>query len=302
MLAKQKPPWVACVCKHPLERRIKALTLTHSHTHDDRSKHNLTHRELQWKHTNIPRLSHTHIHKQPSHAKEKTHTGRNREREREIYIYIYIEREIKRERERETSTQKLQWGKIYMKSSPAAQTETATKKSIPQIWKTVVPQYCNQTYHHHHHRHHHHHHTKVWRKVFFPSLCPRKRSNCAETPSAASFLAPPLAEMCRGFGGFLLYRFWRVLPGIFAEDVLGTFSHKNEEKNLATKKKKTSGSEIKIREKSALPRTRPNSFVRMTSQATRTSGDHLRHSFPSALSVNRQRRTRQNFAKFCHHN
>ena len=42
----------------------------------------------------------------------------------------------------------------------------------------------------------------------------------------------PSAEMCRGF---LLYKFWRIFPGIFLEDFLGTFSHKNEEKESGEK-------------------------------------------------------------------
>ena len=37
----------------------------------------------------------------------------------------------------------------------------------------------------------------------------------------------PSAEMCRGF---LLNKFWRILPGIFLEDFSGHFCHKNEEK------------------------------------------------------------------------
>ena len=51
------------------------------------------------------------------------------------------------------------------------------------------------------------------------------------------------AEMCRGF---LLYKFWRILPGIFLEDFSGHFSHKNEEKKSGNK----------IREKDRRPKNR----------------------------------------------
>ena len=50
----------------------------------------------------------------------------------------------------------------------------------------------------------------------------------------------------------MLYKFWRIFPGIFPEDFW--FSHKNEEKKSA---KKSGGSKIKIRKKSVLPETGP---------------------------------------------
>ena len=43
----------------------------------------------------------------------------------------------------------------------------------------------------------------------------------------ANFWSGPSAEMCRGF---LLYEYWRILPGIFLEDFSVHFFHKNEEK------------------------------------------------------------------------
>ena len=50
------------------------------------------------------------------------------------------------------------------------------------------------------------------------------------------FLPGPSAESCRGF---LLYRFWRILSGIFLEDdFLCTFSHQNEEKKAGDKIRK----------------------------------------------------------------
>ena len=67
----------------------------------------------------------------------------------------------------------------------------------------------------------------------------------------------PSAESCRGF---LLYTFWRILPGIFLEDFSGHFfPTKMRRKNPATKSAKKSGaSTIKIRKESALPKTDPN--------------------------------------------
>ena len=49
-------------------------------------------------------------------------------------------------------------------------------------------------------------------------------------------MAQPL---CRNVSGILLYKFWRLLPGIFLEDFLGTFSHKNEEKESGDKIRET---------------------------------------------------------------
>ena len=58
--------------------------------------------------------------------------------------------------------------------------------------------------------------------------------------------------------GFLLYKFWGILPGIFLEDFSGHFFPQNE-KNPATKSvKKSGGPKIKICEKSVLPKTDPN--------------------------------------------
>ena len=54
-------------------------------------------------------------------------------------------------------------------------------------------------------------------------------------------LGPAPLQKCVG-------EFWRILPGIFLEDFLGTFSHKN---------KKSGGQKIKIRKKSVLPKTDP---------------------------------------------
>ena len=42
----------------------------------------------------------------------------------------------------------------------------------------------------------------------------------------------PSAEM---YQGFLLYKFWRILPGFSWRIFLGTFSHKNEEKRSGDK-------------------------------------------------------------------
>ena len=56
---------------------------------------------------------------------------------------------------------------------------------------------------------------------------------------------------CINFGGFSRGFSWRIF--------LGTFSHKNEEKNPARKSaKKSGGSKRKIREKSVLPKAGPN--------------------------------------------
>ena len=46
-------------------------------------------------------------------------------------------------------------------------------------------------------------------------------------------VAPANLQKC--VGGFLLYKIWRIFPGIFLEDFLGTFSHKNEEKKSGQK-------------------------------------------------------------------
>ena len=42
--------------------------------------------------------------------------------------------------------------------------------------------------------------------------------------------------ICRSVSeDFLLYKFWRIFPGIFLEDFSGHFSHKNEEKKSGEK-------------------------------------------------------------------
>ena len=62
--------------------------------------------------------------------------------------------------------------------------------------------------------------------------------------------------MCRGF---LLYKFWRILPGFSWRIFLGTFPTKMRRKNPARKSvEKSGGPKIKIREKSVLPKTDPN--------------------------------------------
>ena len=67
-----------------------------------------------------------------------------------------------------------------------------------------------------------------------------------------SFWPGPSAEMCQGF---LLCNFWSICRGFSWRIFLGTFPHKNEDKNPATKSaKKSGGSKIKIREKSVLPK------------------------------------------------
>ena len=73
--------------------------------------------------------------------------------------------------------------------------------------------------------------------VWQPCIGPSKHSH------GKSFWPGPSAEMCRGF---LLCKFWRILPGIFLEDFSGTFSHKNEEKKSGEK----------IREKIRRPKTK----------------------------------------------
>ena len=73
------------------------------------------------------------------------------------------------------------------------------------------------------------------------------------------FWPGPSAEMCRGF---LLDKFWRILPGIFLEDFSGHFfSAKMRRNNPARKSaKKSGGPKGKIREKSVLPKTDPKLF------------------------------------------
>ena len=47
------------------------------------------------------------------------------------------------------------------------------------------------------------------------------------------YFAPANLQKC--VGGVLLYKFWRIFPGIFLEDFSGTFSHKNGEKKSGEK-------------------------------------------------------------------
>ena len=44
-----------------------------------------------------------------------------------------------------------------------------------------------------------------------------------------------LGNLQKCVGGFLLYKFWRIFPGIFLEDFSGHFFHKNEEKKSGEK-------------------------------------------------------------------
>ena len=48
-----------------------------------------------------------------------------------------------------------------------------------------------------------------------------------------AFLA--LANLQKCVGGFLLYKFWRIFPGIFLEDFSGHFFPQNEEKKSGEK-------------------------------------------------------------------
>ena len=80
-----------------------------------------------------------------------------------------------------------------------------------------------------------------------------------ESKPISNFGAGPSAEMCRGF---LLYKFWRILPGIFVEDFSRHFPHKNEEKKSGEKiREKIRRPKKKIREKSVLPKTDPNNLT-----------------------------------------
>ena len=70
-------------------------------------------------------------------------------------------------------------------------------------------------------------------------------------------IAPANLQKC--VGGFLLYKFWRIFPGIFLEDFSGYFfPTKMRRKNPARKSaKKSGGPKIKIREKFVLPKAGP---------------------------------------------
>ena len=67
----------------------------------------------------------------------------------------------------------------------------------------------------------------------------------------------PSAEMCRGF---LLYKFRRILPGIFLEDFSGHFfpTKRGEKIRRQNPRTKSGSPEIKIREKSVLPKADPS--------------------------------------------
>ena len=62
----------------------------------------------------------------------------------------------------------------------------------------------------------------------------------------------------------MLYKFWRIFPGIFLDAFSGHFfPPKMRRKNPARKSaKKSGGSKIKIREKSVLPKAGPKRFTR----------------------------------------
>ena len=78
------------------------------------------------------------------------------------------------------------------------------------------------------------------------------QKGCFRAPQPWRKTAPKIGDFCCiKFGGFCRGFSWRIF--------LGTFSHKNEEKNPATKSAtKSGGSKNKIREKSVLPKTDPN--------------------------------------------
>ena len=89
---------------------------------------------------------------------------------------------------------------------------------------------------------------------------PSPSPGCCKRRSAKGWPGPS-TETCQGF---LLYKFWRILPGILLEDFSGHFSHKNEKKSRDKIRKKSGGSKIKIREKkkSFLPKADPKGGVR----------------------------------------
>ena len=60
----------------------------------------------------------------------------------------------------------------------------------------------------------------------------------------------------------MLYKFWRIFPGIFLEVFFwALFPTKMRRKNPVRKSaKKSGGSKIKIREKSVLPKAGPNVY------------------------------------------
>ena len=63
----------------------------------------------------------------------------------------------------------------------------------------------------------------------------------------------------------MLYKFWRIFPGVFLEDFSGHFSHKTRRTNPARKStKKYGGSKIKIRKKIVLPKAGPKKWAILT--------------------------------------
>ena len=85
----------------------------------------------------------------------------------------------------------------------------------------------------------------------------------------------PSAEMCRGF---LLYKLWRIFPGIFLEDFSGHFfpQKRGEKIRRQNPRKKSGGPKIKIREKSVLPKTDPKICLVFFFFLTRQSRDSNR--------------------------
>ena len=82
------------------------------------------------------------------------------------------------------------------------------------------------------------------------------------TKSTLQYLAIKLLlaqPLCRNVSGIFVVQFLEDFAGDFPGGFFWHFSHKNEEKNPATKSaKKSGGSKIKIREKSILPKIGPN--------------------------------------------
>ena len=72
--------------------------------------------------------------------------------------------------------------------------------------------------------------------------------------------APAILQKC--VGGFLLYKFCRIIAGIFLEDFSGHFFPQKwgEKIRRENPRKKSGGSKIKIHEKSVLPKPDPKSL------------------------------------------
>ena len=66
--------------------------------------------------------------------------------------------------------------------------------------------------------------------------------------------------LCRNVSGIFVVGIWEDFAGDFPRIFLGTFSHKNKERKSGDRirEKKPGSLEIKIREKSVLPKTDPN--------------------------------------------